>query len=230
MSRSFDYDQPIEVRLRNRYVVDDTTGCWNWTGGRSGSEGRGRIGYEGRDQYAYRVSYQVHVGPIPDGLFICHHCDNPRCINPEHLYAGTAADNLRDARERGRWVPPVPKRGEDNHGSVARSVVSEAVSRYLSGTETQAQIAADLGVTQSTIGRWVRNESRGDVEHETHVRGKGKVHPLRLKPCGTRAGYSRHIKAGETPCEACSEENLRYMRDYKPAWRKARRESGQRAS
>jgi hypothetical protein len=229
VKRRRDHNDPIEDRIARRYVVDPDTGCWNWTGTVNG-QGRGRITYEGRPQYAYRVTYRVLVGPIPDGLLICHHCDNPLCVNPEHLYAGTARDNMRDAMERGRWVPFPRNTGEDNWNSRPLTVAEQAVAAYLAGEGTQAELAARFGVTQSTIGRWVRRDGRGDLTHEPHVRGIGKKHPSRLKPCGTRAGYSRHIKNGEKPCEACAAENLRYMRDYKPAWRRARREAGLVAS
>lgn len=85
--------------------VRRTDGCWEWTGGITGRPGSGygaiSLGY-GQQIKAHRFSYEIHHGPIPDGLYVCHSCDNPKCVNPSHLYAGTATDNNRDTIARNR--------------------------------------------------------------------------------------------------------------------------------
>lgn len=83
-------------------VVINPDGCWSWSGGHGGKDGRAMLSVDGQKFYAYRVSYEIHHGPITDGLHVCHACDNPECSRPDHLWLGTAADNLRDAAEKGR--------------------------------------------------------------------------------------------------------------------------------
>lgn len=86
--------------------VEKTESCWLWGGYRT-SQGYGVVrkwanGRWLRAKMAHRVAWQLTNGPIPDGLFACHHCDNPPCCNPSHLFLGTAADNARDMIIKGR--------------------------------------------------------------------------------------------------------------------------------
>ena len=84
------------------------TGCWNWTGALRSKkrESYGALKYLGRTVDAHKVSWMIHNGEIPDGMYICHVCDNKKCVNPKHLFLGTHSDNMKDAMRKGRLNPP----------------------------------------------------------------------------------------------------------------------------
>lgn len=93
--------------------------CWPWTG-RKNTRGYGQVYVGGgraneKREVAHRIAWRFTFGPIPDGLLVCHHCDNPPCVNPEHLFLGTMSDNIRDASAKGRLgVQRYPERYKDS--------------------------------------------------------------------------------------------------------------------
>lgn len=96
--------------------------CWVWTGS-IGHYGYGRLwlgGQEGGSHPTHRLAWQMTRGPIADELCVCHHCDNPACVRPDHLFLGTKADNHRDMREKGRDSPPPVRAGAENGNSRAK--------------------------------------------------------------------------------------------------------------
>lgn len=145
---------PLETRFWGRVDKRGEDDCWNWTG--CVSRGYGIIHAWGKYQRVPRVSYQMFKGEIPDGMFVCHTCDNPLCINPKHLFVGTPKDNMQDMIRKGRKVI-CP--GESN--GVAKLTSEEAIKIYLlkdSGM-SQIEVGKMFGVGFRTISEiWLQHQ------------------------------------------------------------------------
>lgn len=88
-------------RFEDKYFIEPNSGCWLWMGSTFGF-GYGRFWFNKSEMPAHRWSYEYHKGPIPDGLCVLHKCDTPACVNPDHLFLGTKADNNKDRENKGR--------------------------------------------------------------------------------------------------------------------------------
>lgn len=132
------------------YSKVSPSGCWEWQKSctRRGY-GQISIGHQ-RQAYAHRVSYFMFNGPISEGLVVRHKCDNPKCVNPEHLELGTQVDNMQDCKERGRMSMPPVARGEANHKT---KLSDEQVAYIVKSTKSIRELSEMFGVSQSAI-RW----------------------------------------------------------------------------
>lgn len=126
--------------------------CWGWRGSRD-SNGYARIGGEGKSVVlAHRLSWRIHNGVIPHGLFVLHECDNPVCSNPMHLFLGTANDNNRDMREKGRGARPPYHSGETHpRAKLSAKDVEEIRAAYCPRKTTKRQLAEKYSVSVSTV-------------------------------------------------------------------------------
>lgn len=126
-------------------------GCWLWMGNRT-IHGYGKIKAEGKNKSAHRVSYEVFKGPINDGLWVLHKCDVRACVNPDHLYLGTHADNTADMVKRNRSVKWGGRRKGLNNPNcrLSEDEIKEVVILLKSGV-THQRVADRFGVGRSTI-------------------------------------------------------------------------------
>ena len=102
--------RPWPEPFENCYSIDEKTGCWLWDRALKGF-GYGHKIFEGKLQSAHRISWQIHHGPIPDGMWVLHRCDVMRCVNPDHLFLGTHQDNMDDRHRKGRDLKAACKYG-----------------------------------------------------------------------------------------------------------------------
>jgi len=133
-----------EQFFADRMTVNPETGCHEWQRYIS-QNGYGTVKHKRKQWPAHRFMWAHKNGPIPDGMVVCHKCDNRRCINPDHLFLGTTQDNVDDKMSKGRFKPLA---GEKNGSS---KLTHKDVLNILNDTRSQRAIAADYGVGQSNV-------------------------------------------------------------------------------
>jgi len=168
-----------QATLLERFMsrVDTSGDCWEWTAGRQ-EAGYGYFDVAGHRYRAHRVAYELAVGPIPEGMFVCHRCDNPPCVRPSHLFLGSQLDNVADARAKGRLSPTIfdgtlPRlmlaakaahpeswaRGERvNTAKLTADQVRE-IRRRVSAGASQSAVARQFGVGHTNVNHIVRGLS-----------------------------------------------------------------------
>jgi hypothetical protein len=135
-------------------------GCWKHDS-TPNKRGYGRLTYKGKRDYAHRISYRIHKGEIPNGLYVCHSCDSPICVNPDHLFLGTQKDNMSDCKAKDRISPPPIHKGENQHLAYLSDDVIEEIRGFLKFSKMpQKEIAKLYGTTPTLISRIATNQTR----------------------------------------------------------------------
>lgn len=147
-------DPAYEARLRERFsrLHDTGPGCWNWRGSNTGRTGYGQVKVRNRNELAHRVAAQLAGIDVPDGMDVLHRCDNPACVNPAHLFAGTHAENMADKATKLR--APSRLAATDIPAIRARLAAGEGVSSIGRSYGVSHHTISDIrdGVTWAQVG------------------------------------------------------------------------------
>lgn len=142
------YRGSLEQRFAEKFIKASDDECWEWFGA-TNDAGYGQIHKDGKIVYAHRVSYELATGEeLPSDVVLLHECDNPPCVNPNHLKPGTHQDNVDDMYRKGRNNNVV---GEHNGHSRLTAHQVRRIKQLLAQKTTERAIATELGVGHSTI-------------------------------------------------------------------------------
>jgi hypothetical protein len=149
--------RPLSVRFWEH--VEKTEGCWNWRGYLSDGYGSVKVGSRSdgsrNTRRAHRVAWELQNGPVPDGLYVCHRCDNRACVRPDHLFLGTHSDNMRDAGAKGRLAPPQIASEQRIRGEAhprAKVCAADVIEiRRRAATEPRTDLAREYGMSRQAL-------------------------------------------------------------------------------
>lgn len=148
-------------------VEKQENGCWNWKGAIRGNSGYGAITVSGTTNSVHRVVYELVFGTIADGMYVCHKCDNKLCVNPDHLFLGTPKDNVVDAVNKKRIIPPIGGGFKIGSKAYNASISPDAVlgiKRLLKTGEKQQVIANLFGTKRHVVADIARGRSYFNIK------------------------------------------------------------------
>ena len=141
--------RPLEDRFWEKVDKREPGECWVWLA--CTVKGYGQIWQSGRQLKAHRVSWELHHGPIPDGMLVCHTCDNKPCVNPAHLFLGTHSDNMKDAARKGHILPPPIRRGKSNGNAKLNDRQALDIYSRIQNGETKSALAREFGISPKAV-------------------------------------------------------------------------------
>lgn len=150
----------LKERFYSKFIVNSENGCWEWAANRF-PKGYGCFKLNGKSNAAHRISYKIHVGEIKERMVICHKCDNPCCVNPNHLFMGTQKENLQDRNLKGRSI-----KGHKNGRCILTEKDIPIIKSLLKEKIDQRDIAKKFGVAQTTISSIKLNKSWSHLKGE----------------------------------------------------------------
>lgn len=140
--------------LFEKHVVKNAEGCWGWNGAKHGF-GYGLVRYRRKTIRAHRISWEIANGPIPKGIHVLHHCDNPPCSNPSHLFLGTNRDNMLDKVRKGRQYRPLAAHTALQPIRKLNIDQVMTIKSIRASGESLRSIAREFSVSPSNIGKIV---------------------------------------------------------------------------
>ena len=194
--------------------VNKTENCWEWTGSLQ-TGGYGVFKVKGKQVYAHRFSFSLTFTE-PGELYVLHHCDNPKCVRPDHLFAGTPADNSADCVSKGRAA----RGSQDGNAKLTEQAVLAIREKYARGGVGQRALAREYGTSQSTIQyalnrrSWKHVHDSNDFSNKDRTLRGSQNGAAKLTEQAVLAIRERYSK-GETNRSALARE---YRVDYKTIW------------
>lgn len=154
--------KPIEQRFWEKVDIQGPDDCWEWQASLN-YFGYGRFNVRGKVWKAHRMSYLLDTGTDPEGMCVCHSCDNPKCVNPAHLFLGTYAENNADMKTKGRATGgSMP--GEQHPMSKLTEAQALKVLAFKDGVKSQQSVGEMFGISGKQVGYIWRGQSWGHLQ------------------------------------------------------------------
>lgn len=149
-------------RFEDKFESITESGCWIWTA-YSLPNGYGRFGLNGKTELAHRAAYMLYKGRIPEGMCVCHTCDTPACVNPDHLFLGTHVDNMQDCKSKGRLTKGDTKGEINGKSKLTEKSVLEIRDLLNNSPYSQVEISKIYGVFYTAISKIKYRQTWGHI-------------------------------------------------------------------
>lgn len=203
-------DQAMLDYVKRRSIPEPMSGCWLWLGSVAGPQDHARGYYNNRSYQASHLAWMGAHEPIPDRLWVLHRCDNPPCVNPDHLFLGTRLDNVHDCVKKGRHRAtrhPESVRGERNPTAKLTEEQVRQIRSELAAGAFQRDLALKYGVSQATIARarsgecWSCVDGADITDGRSSERSRDRMRRLNLS-LSPEERHAKGVRSGIRSAEA----------------------------